>query len=61
VREKAKAISVKLPNELHEWLIQEAERDERSKSGVIARAVREYRAKREQTPELDAIQKKGMA
>ena len=43
----AKSISIKLPDDIHQWLVEESERDERTKSAIILRALREYREKRE--------------
>lgn len=47
MEKKTKSISVKLSDDLYEWLIQEAELDERTKSAIMIRALREYKAKRE--------------
>jgi predicted transcriptional regulator len=43
----AKSISIKLPEDIYQWLIEESERDDRTKSAIMLRALREYRAKRE--------------
>ena len=41
------SVSIKLPEDLHEWLIQEVERDDRTKSAIMVRALKEYISNRE--------------
>jgi predicted DNA-binding protein len=47
MEKERKTITIRLSKEEYDWLIQESERDERSKSFIIKRALKEYRAKLE--------------